>query len=135
MKRILGTGLLVALLAVTLVILAGCGGSSGTTGSGSTGGSSGSGSTGGSTGGSSASEAAVTIQNFAFSPDSVTVNVGGTVTWTNKDSATHNVEGDGGISSGDMANGDTYSKTFDTAGTYSYKCAIHPSMTGEVVVK
>lgn len=92
-------------------------------------------STSGSTGGSSSSGAQVSISNFAFSPSSVTVKVGESVTWTNNDSPTHTVVGDGGISSGDLVNGATYSKTFDTAGTFAYKCSIHPTMTGTVVVQ
>jgi plastocyanin len=57
------------------------------------------------------------------------------VTWTNNDSATHTITGDGGLDSGDVATGGTYSKTFDKAGTYKYHCSIHPTMTGEVVVQ
>lgn len=89
----------------------------------------------GSTGGESTGATAVSISNFAFDPASVTVKVGGTVTWTNNDSPTHTITGDGGLDSGDVANGGTYSKTFDKAGTYKYHCTIHPNMTGEVIVQ
>ena len=75
------------------------------------------------------------MKNFAFSPDSVEIKVGETVTWTNEDAAAHTVTGDGGVDSGQLATGQTYSKTFDTAGTYAYHCSIHPAMTGTVVVK
>lgn len=90
---------------------------------------------GSSSGGATSGGTAVTIANFAFSPGTINVKVGDQVTWTNQDSATHDVEGDGGISSGPLAQGKTYSMTFSTAGTFNYKCAIHPSMTGQVVVK
>ena len=123
MNRILRVALASVVVALVLLAVAGCGGSGSTDG------------TGTSTGGTSATGASVTIKDFAFSPASVDIKVGESVTWTNDDSATHNVEGDGGISSGDLANGQTYTKTFDTAGTYAYKCAIHPNMTGTVVVK
>lgn len=88
------------------------------------------GSSGGTSGG-----ASVAMQNFAFSPATVEIKVGESVTWTNNDSVSHTVDGDGGIASGDMAGGATYTKKFDTAGTFAYKCSIHPSMTGKVVVK
>ena len=80
----------------------------------------------------------VTIQGFAFSPASITVNVGDTVTWENKDSVGHTITGTGtgtGWDSGVLGSGKTYSRKFDTAGTYNYHCAIHPSMTGTVTVK
>ncbi|MFA5004271.1 MAG: cupredoxin family copper-binding protein [Candidatus Saccharimonadales bacterium] len=79
----------------------------------------------------------VTIEGFAFSPADITVKKGSTVTWTNKDSATHTVtENDGqtGPDSGNLANGKSYSFTFATTGTFKYHCAIHPSMTGTVTV-
>lgn len=93
-----------------------------------------SGGTSGGTTGAAAKTASVDIASFAFNPSSVEVAVGGTVTWTNSDSATHTVKGEGWGSS-DLAQGATYSNTFDKAGTYAYSCGIHPSMTGEVVVK
>jgi plastocyanin len=77
----------------------------------------------------------VEIKNFAFEPTTVTVRVGQTVTWTNQDSAAHTVVGDGGIDSGDLSKGKSYSKTFDTAGTFDYHCSIHPQMTGQVIVQ
>ena len=126
MKRILGAVLVATILVLALAVVAGCGSSGGT--SGETGGS-------GSPGGSSAGGATVVAKGFAFSPASVSIKVGESVTWTNEDSATHTVTGDGGIDSGSLANGQSYTKTFDTAGTFAYKCTIHPSMTGEVVVK
>lgn len=93
---------------------------------------------GNSNGGSTATATnSVTIQGFAFSPADVTVKKGTTVTWTNQDSATHTVtETDGmtGPDSGDLANGKSYSFTYDTVGTFKYHCAIHPSMTGTVTV-
>jgi plastocyanin len=81
--------------------------------------------------------AQVTLQNFAFSPTSVTVKVGDTVTWTNKDSTGHTVTADDGttFTSPTMATGATFSFTFTKAGTYAYHCSIHPSMTGTIVVQ
>jgi len=76
----------------------------------------------------------VTIGDFAFSPAAIEVKVGDTVTWTNNDSLPHTVTGDGGVDSGELATGQTYTKTFDTAGEYAYACTIHPAMTGTVVV-
>ena len=79
--------------------------------------------------------ASVVMKNFAFDPKTVTLKVGQTVTWTNQDSATHTVEGDGGIHSDDLSKGKSYSKTFDSEGTFNYVCSIHPSMKGQVIVE
>ena len=78
---------------------------------------------------------AVAIQNFAFAQSALTVKKGDTVVWTNKDSAPHTVTGDGGLDSGTLSGGQTYSFTFATAGTFSYKCNFHPSMAGKVIVQ
>jgi plastocyanin len=80
---------------------------------------------------------AVTIQNFAFSPASITVKKGTTVTWTNQDSTAHTVtetDGQTGPASGDLGTGKSYSFTFNTAGTFKYHCSIHTNMTGTVTV-
>lgn len=78
---------------------------------------------------------AVTIAHFQFSPQSITVKAGTTVTWTNNDSVSHTVTGDnGGPGSSGLSNGQSYSYTFTTPGTYTYHCTIHPMMKGTVVV-
>jgi plastocyanin len=78
---------------------------------------------------------AVTIQNFAFAPASLTVKAGATVTWTNQDSPSHSVKWDDGTaSSAPLTTGSTYTRTFATAGTYAYVCGIHASMHGTIVV-
>lgn len=78
----------------------------------------------------------VTIDDFAFAPASITVPVGSTVTWTNKDEEPHNVISNDGTTfhSPGMGTGGTYSFTFPTAGTFDYVCGIHPMMHGTVVV-
>lgn len=77
----------------------------------------------------------VVIENFAFGPALLTVKKGAMVTWTNKDSAPHTVTSDGGtFASNTLANGQSFSFTFNQAGTFSYYCAVHPSMTATVVV-
>lgn len=76
----------------------------------------------------------VTIQNFAFNPPSVTIKAGDTVEWTNQDSTTHTVTGQG-FDSGDLQPGKTFSHQFTGTGTVSYGCSIHPSMKGTVVVQ
>ena len=87
-------------------------------------------------GGVVAADGAVTIKDFAFGPATVTVNTGDTVTWTNADSAAHTATATGGaFDTGTIASGATASVTFTKAGTYAYKCAIHPRMTGTIVVK
>jgi plastocyanin len=81
------------------------------------------------------SSTAVTIANFAFGPASISVPVGSTVTWTNQDSTNHTVTADdGSFDSGPLAPGATFSQTFDTAGTFTYHCAIHSSMKGTITV-
>lgn len=78
---------------------------------------------------------AVSISGFAFGPSTLTVAAGTTVTWTNEDGFAHNVTGpDGAFASADLATGDTFSVTFDEAGSFTYLCGIHPSMAGTVVV-
>ena len=80
---------------------------------------------------------AVSIMNFAFSPASLTVRAGTTVTWTNKDSDAHTVtsQGSGGpLASAALSTGQSYTYTFTKPGTYSYLCTIHPFMTATVTV-
>ena len=79
---------------------------------------------------------AVAIANFAFSPTSLTVKAGDTVTWTNQDSTAHTVTADdGSFDSKNVAAGASFSQTFATAGTFAYHCTIHPTMTATVVVQ
>ncbi len=80
---------------------------------------------------------AVTISNYAFSPASVSVKKGTTVTWTNRDSVGHTVtetDGQAGPNSGTLNNDQSYSYTFNTAGTFHYHCSIHHEMVGTVTV-
>jgi len=84
----------------------------------------------------SAANAEVKIDNFVFGPDTLTVPVGATVTWTNKDDIPHTtVSTDGVFKSKVMDTDEKFSYTFTKAGTYSYYCSVHPKMTGQVVVK
>ena len=77
----------------------------------------------------------VTIQNFVFSPATITVPKGTTVTWVNQDSADHQIASDTqGFSSSSLPKGASYSFKFDTPGIYPYHCSIHPSMKGTVTV-
>jgi plastocyanin len=95
----------------------------------------GAGSAGGSAGAEAATSAAtVNIQAFAFTPAVVRVRAGGTVTWTNNDSAVHNAIGTG-FDTGPLARGQSATITFDTPGTYDYRCTPHPAMRGTVIVE
>jgi plastocyanin len=77
----------------------------------------------------------VKITSTAFSPAKVTIATGDTVKWTNKDTKTHQVvSNSGAFTSAILAAGKSYSHTFNTAGTYRYHDALHPSLTGRVVV-
>ena len=77
-----------------------------------------------------------TLTNAAYAPNPVTVPVGGTVTWMNNDSVPHTSTGaDGAWNSGSIAPGGQYSKAFAAAGTFSYRCTIHPNMIGTVRVQ
>ena len=78
----------------------------------------------------------VTIDNFVFSPERVTVKVGTTVTWTNHDDIPHTVAAkDRGFKSKVMDTDESFSFTFSSPGEYSYFCSLHPHMTGTIVVE
>jgi plastocyanin len=127
-------GAVVLVLAAAL-LLAACGGGGSGSASGSAGGSAGSASSAGSR--TAQSTNSITISNFMFSPMSVSVAPGSTVSVTNKDSVTHTLTATGGkFETGDIGGGQT--KTFTApakAGTYSYICGIHQYMMGTVVVR
>lgn len=72
--------------------------------------------------------------SFRFSPSSITVGAGDTVSWTNNGSEPHDVTGSG-LASGTLQSGQGYSHTFASAGTFSYVCSIHPFMKGSVTVQ
>jgi len=80
--------------------------------------------------------AAVSIIDLTFVPATIEVDAGATVTWANDDSIPHTVTArEGDFDSGVLQSGDSFSQTFSEPGTYDYSCAIHPSMTGTVVVR
>jgi plastocyanin len=80
--------------------------------------------------------ATVKIDNFVFGPQTLTVPVGTTVTWTNSDDIPHtSVSTDGVFKSKVLDTDEKFSYTFTKAGTYPYYCTIHPKMTGKVVVQ
>jgi plastocyanin len=82
--------------------------------------------------------AEVKVDNFSFSPATLTVAVGTTVTWTNHDDIPHTV-----VSTDDprafrskvLDTDEKFTYTFTKAGSFAYFCSIHPKMTGTVVVK
>ena len=77
----------------------------------------------------------VKIDNFRFGPGTLTVLVGTTVTWTNRDDMPHTVvSADGVFRSGVLDTDETFSFTFRNTGTFPYFCSLHPKMTGKVVV-
>jgi plastocyanin len=84
----------------------------------------------------SAANAEVKIDNFSFGPATVTVPVGATVTWINRDDIPHTVVSTDGVFKSKVRDTDeTFSYTFTKAGTYPYFCSVHPKMTGKVVVQ
>ena len=85
---------------------------------------------------SSAANVEVKIDNFVFGPETITVPVGATVTWTNKDDIPHTVVSTDGVFKSKVRDTDEkFSYTFTKAGTYPYYCSVHPKMTGKVVVQ
>jgi len=77
----------------------------------------------------------VFIQGMAFSPTTLNVTAGTVVKWTNKDALVHTVTSDSTLfDSGNIAVNGVYSYTFNSAGTFTYHCKIHPTMKGTVVV-
>lgn len=78
----------------------------------------------------------VTISGFAFQPQSLTVQLGDTVTWKNADPPSHTATADGGKwNTGLLANGASSAPVLmDVAGSFPYHCAPHPNMTGTIVV-
>ena len=78
----------------------------------------------------------VSIIDFAFQPQALTIKKGRGVTWTNTGAKNHTVTSDTGLfDSGVLAPGATFSQTFKQSGTFAYHCTIHPSMTGSIKVK
>ncbi len=77
----------------------------------------------------------ITISGFSFQPQTINVTGGTTVTWTNLDAVAHTVTSDTGLfDSGLISPGQTFSRTFNEAGTFDYHCSIHTFMTGKVIV-
>ena len=78
----------------------------------------------------------ISAKNFMFSPTSITVKAGSTVTWTNLDDEPHTVFSDAGLfRSSALDTKDSFSYKFDKPGTYHYLCTIHPRMMGTIVVE
>ena len=78
----------------------------------------------------------VAIDNFAFGPTDLTVAVGATVTWINRDDIPHTVVSTDKVFKSKVLDTDEkFSFTFSKAGTFPYFCSIHPKMVGKVVVQ
>ncbi len=126
--------LVVAFAAAAALLLVACGGGNG----GGYGGGSSVTTPSSSAAGDGATTDRISIENFSFTPATATISAGTTVTWINNDSTAHDVtstEGPGvdaattsTFASGRLAQGDTFSFTFDEPGTYDYECTIHASM-------
>jgi len=79
---------------------------------------------------------AVSIDNFTFNPQKLTVKAGATVTWTNKDDIPHAIAAVGKEFKSKVLDTDnSFSFTFTTPGSYNYFCSLHPHMTGTIMVE
>jgi plastocyanin len=77
-----------------------------------------------------------TIVDFAFQPATITIRAGDTIVWNQAGDVNHTVTSrSGGFDSGTMSTGDTYSRTFTSAGTINYVCVFHGQMQGRIVVE
>lgn len=80
----------------------------------------------------------INIKDFAFSPETLTIKKGTTVTWTNQDDARHDITPVGDASDFErselLEQGESYGFTFNNVGTYEYICSPHPYMTGTIEV-
>ena len=78
----------------------------------------------------------IVIENFSFEPTTLTVKAGTTVTWVNRDDEPHTATAtDKRFNSKTLDTGDRFSQDFNAPGTYNYYCALHPKMTGKIIVK
>jgi len=78
----------------------------------------------------------VWMENSAYSPSTLSIDVNTTVTWINKDGTDHTVTSNTGLfDSGDLNNDDTFTHQFTATGTYPYHCTFHPMMTATIIVK
>jgi plastocyanin len=84
-----------------------------------------------------AATSAVSIDNFTFTPQTLTVKAGTTVTWNNHDDIPHGIASDNNAfrRSKALDTDDKFAFTFTTPGTYKYFCYVHPHMTGTIVVQ
>jgi plastocyanin len=83
-----------------------------------------------------ASPATINIDNFAFTPATLTVTTGTTVTWKNEDDSPHRIgDKDGTFKSAALDTDDTFTHTFAAPGEYPYICTIHPYMVGKIIVR
>jgi plastocyanin len=83
-----------------------------------------------------AAEVEVKIDNFTFNPQATVVKAGDTVIWTNGDDIPHTATSKTGVfKSKALDTDDKFSFTFTTPGTFPYFCALHPHMTGTIVVE
>lgn len=72
----------------------------------------------------------------AYAPNPITIAVGGTVTWMNNDNTAHTATATAGaFDSGTIAPGASFSRTFTAAGSFPYRCTLHPGMVGTVTVQ
>lgn len=86
--------------------------------------------------GSGGGDVMVEMVGSKFEPETVTVEAGGSITWVNLDSVSHNaVADDGSWKTEIFSEGGSVTLTFDTPGTYSYVCTLHPRMVGTVIVQ
>jgi len=90
---------------------------------------------GGQSGGGTSGGTTVTEKDFAFTPQTLQVKVGDTVTFKNEDSAPHHVVFQAGNDLGEQQQGQSVTYKAVSRGSFPYKCVIHPSMTGTLVVK
>lgn len=121
-------------LALSLLLIAGCGDNAtdatGNGGSNGTGDSNGSGNGGGDEQG----QYEVVMQNHEYSPETLEVPTGTTVTWTNQDGTNHSVTSEDELFDSTVGPDENYTYTFDENGTFDYYCTFHPDMTGTIQV-
>jgi plastocyanin len=80
-------------------------------------------------------KAVVTIENYAFAPQSLTVRAGTRVSWANRDSTAHTATADqGSLDTGTINPGQSKTIEFARPGVYAYHCAFHAFMTGTIKV-